>query len=80
MDQLTDCKSLAAHLLSLSQTSQLQERRLVGDLCVLREALETKQLRSILHCPTKKMLADSLAKDIDAKQLRDVLNSGFLEM
>ena len=80
IDQLTDCKSLVDHLISLSQASQLQERRLVGDLCVLREALETKQLRSILHCPTKKMLADALTKDMDAEQLRDVLNHGFLEM
>ena len=62
------------HLNALSQISQ------IGDLSVIREALERKSLRSLTHVETRKMLADCLTKDMDAEQLREVLATGCLSL
>ena len=56
----TDCKSLVDNLHSLRQ--RVTEWRLMSEMWALREAIEAKEIESLDHVPTTRMIADGLTK------------------
>ena len=55
----TDSVSL---LESVHSTKTLKQKRLKVDVCVVREMLEKKEIKSINWCPSNRLLADCLSK------------------
>ena len=60
IDMKTDCESLVGHVKSLR--NHPTEKRLCGDINMIREAITTGEIRSLQHIPTEYMVADGLTK------------------
>ncbi len=75
---LTDSKQLYD---SVHSSSPCSDKRLLLDIAVLQENLQTGEINEFRWIPTSKMLADGLTKrGVDQKQLSEILETGYLNL
>ena len=73
LDLKTDCESFVTHVKSLR--NHPTEKRLVGEINMMRESITRGEIRSLQHVPTEFMIADGLTKD-HHRLRKAIINAG----